>query len=79
MERRLQSFMKLTFNKNGAWTDKLLEIQQDIPIWLYVYLLIRSGHPNLAVAFVDREVQSFYLSHRFPKYLKEYLSSPTKT
>lgn len=78
VERKLHSFMKLTFSRNAVWTDQSLEIQQDIPIWLYLYLLIRSGHPDLAVAFVDREVQSFYLSHRFPGYLKEYLSSPTK-
>jgi hypothetical protein len=78
LEKRIRAFMKLNFSKNAIWIDESLEIQAEVPIWLYTYLLIRSGHPDLALNFVNQEVQSFYLSHQFPGYLKEYISSPSK-
>lgn len=71
--------MKLIFMKNSNWVDPMFEVDQDYPIWLFTYLLIRSGHSDLALAFVEKHVHSFYKSPEFPLALKEYLTSPKKT
>lgn len=78
LKHRIYAFMKLIFMKNSNWVDPTLEIEENYPIWLYLYLLIRSGHPDLALEFVNQNVHSFYKSPDFPAYLKEYLSSPQK-
>lgn len=75
---RMQAFMTSLFSKDSIWTDEKLEIQKKIPIWLFTYLLIRSGHYDLALNFVNENLASFNQSPQFPTYLKEYFSSPEK-
>lgn len=60
---------------DNTWTDPDLELQKDIPIWLYIYLLMRTGRDQLALEFVEFEKDLFVLSPNFPSYFKEYLSS----
>ncbi|KAG2205560.1 hypothetical protein INT47_005935 [Mucor saturninus] len=76
---RIYSFMKLIFMKNASWVDPMFEVDQEYPIWLFTYLLIRSGHSDLALAFVEKHVNSFHESPEFPPALKEYLKSSDKT
>lgn len=78
LKHRMQAFMTSVFSKNSIWIDEKLEIQKNMPIWLYTYLLIRSGHHDLALNFVNENTVFFNDSPSFPTYLKEYFSSPVK-
>ncbi|KAG2230498.1 hypothetical protein INT48_009873 [Thamnidium elegans] len=78
LKHRMQAFMASVFSKNSIWIDETLEIQKNMPIWLYTYLLIRSGHYGLALNFVTENTAFFNDSVAFPTYLKEYFSSSEK-
>lgn len=76
LKHRMQVFMKTVFLKQSGWIDDRLEIQAGIPIWLYLYLLIRTGNHTLALEFVQENPIAFSESPSFAIYLKEYFSSP---
>ncbi|KAI9315892.1 Nup93/Nic96-domain-containing protein [Dichotomocladium elegans] len=73
-----RAFMRYTFRKNAGWTDPRFEIVNDTPIWTYVYLLIRSGHDNIALEYVEDNKDLFSTEPRFIQYFREYVESPEK-
>ncbi|KAI9346684.1 nucleoporin interacting component Nup93/Nic96 [Pilaira anomala] len=76
LKHRMQVFMKTVFFKQSVWIDDRFEIQTGIPIWLYLYLLIRTGNHKLALEFVQENPIAFSESPSFAIYLNEYFSSP---
>lgn len=79
MQHRIKAFMELIFMKNSNWINPIIEVENNKPIWLFTYLLLRSGHADLALNFVEQHVNSYYKTPDFPQFLREYLSSPQKT
>ncbi|KAG1144978.1 hypothetical protein G6F37_006386 [Rhizopus arrhizus] len=77
--RRLLAYIRFMYKRaDNTWTEPDLELQKDIPIWLYIYLLMRTGRDQLALEFVEFEKDLFVLSPNFPSYFKEYLSSSNR-
>ncbi|CAO3666966.1 unnamed protein product [Rhizopus microsporus] len=77
--RRLLAYIQFMYkNASNNWTEPNLELQSDMPIWLYLYLLMRIGREDIALEFVENKQDLFYLSPNFPSYLKEYLSTPSR-
>ncbi|CAO3595184.1 unnamed protein product [Absidia cylindrospora] len=75
---RLQSFIKLTYKKNNQWTDSRLEIIDDLPVWTYIFMALRSGQDKLALEYIQQHPQMFQSEPQFVEYLKEYISSPNQ-
>ncbi|KAI8144737.1 Nup93/Nic96-domain-containing protein [Fennellomyces sp. T-0311] len=77
--RRIRAFMNLKFRKgSGKWTDPRFEIVNDTAIWTYLYLLIRSGHADLALKYVRENEQLYTTEPNFVRYFTEYMDSPGK-
>ena len=54
------------------------QIVNDTAIWTFVYLLIRSGHPDLALKYVRDNEQLFSTEPNFVRYFTEYMDSPSR-
>ncbi|CAO3590331.1 unnamed protein product [Absidia cylindrospora] len=77
---RLLSFINFTFKKNDRWTDDRLEIAHGTPIWVFVYMLLRSGHTSLAIKYVNDHLPDFKSrSPTFTRYFMEYMNAPAKS
>ncbi|ORZ06875.1 Nup93/Nic96-domain-containing protein [Absidia repens] len=77
---RLLSFINFTFRKNDRWIDDRLEIAHGTPIWVYVYMLLRSGHTSLAIKYVNDHLSDFKSrSPTFTHYFMEYMDAPAKS
>ncbi|KAI8338030.1 Nup93/Nic96-domain-containing protein [Chlamydoabsidia padenii] len=77
---RLKSYINLTFKKYNTWMGPQLEIVNDFPIWVCLYLLIRTGHISLAVSYVNDNFTCFQSrSPNFVRYFLEYTTNPTHT
>jgi nuclear pore complex protein Nup93 len=72
----LHAFMEIRYKNSNSWTYPHLEIHEKTPIWLFLFVLLRSGHPKLALKFVEDQRQAFSLHEGFSSYLTEYLLSP---
>ncbi|ORZ22161.1 Nup93/Nic96-domain-containing protein [Absidia repens] len=75
---RLQSFIKLTYKKSNQWTDSRLEIVDDLPVWTYIFMALRSGQDKLALEYIQQHPQMFQSEPQFVEYLKEYISNPNQ-
>ncbi|KAI8089516.1 Nup93/Nic96-domain-containing protein [Halteromyces radiatus] len=77
---RLQSFIQFTFKRGSRWIDDRFQIADGIPMWAYLYMLLRSGHPSLAIKYVNDHQQDFEsAAPSFIKYFMEYMNHPEKT
>ncbi|KAI8989448.1 Nup93/Nic96-domain-containing protein [Pilobolus umbonatus] len=75
---KINSFIQIVFKKNQQWLQPDLEISNDVPIWVYIYITLRSGHPDLALKYITDHKQYFHKSSEFPSILSEYLTSPDR-
>lgn len=75
ISHRLRAFIDLIFKNANGWIDQRLEILEALPIWAYVYLLIRIGHMEVAHQFVDDHREMFASERRFIDYFHEYYNS----
>ncbi|CAO3614790.1 unnamed protein product [Cunninghamella echinulata] len=75
-DSRLHSFVKFVFKKGDRWTDCRFEVVSGTPIWIYIYLLLRSGHALSAIKFVNENTHLFRSVPTFVKYFKEYMDHP---
>ncbi|KAG0188042.1 hypothetical protein DFQ28_005470 [Apophysomyces sp. BC1034] len=75
---RIRAFMNIEFKKNTRWTDPYLEIVEETPVWTFTYLLLRSGHANLALDYVVNNRNLFQSEPAFVGYFEEYMRSPDK-
>ncbi|KAI9006631.1 Nup93/Nic96-domain-containing protein [Phycomyces nitens] len=73
---RLKKYIQLEFRQNNQWKDKTLEIVENIPKWAYTYLLIRSGHPDIALEYMTEQAEKYPEDNAFLKYFKEYMENP---
>ncbi|GAA5803362.1 hypothetical protein HPULCUR_008841 [Helicostylum pulchrum] len=72
---RLRAYIDLTYKTTSGWTDGRIEVVNEVPIWVFMYLLIRSGHMDLAIKFVDSNGEMFASERKFVSYFKEYNSA----
>ncbi|KAI8088019.1 Nup93/Nic96-domain-containing protein [Gilbertella persicaria] len=72
---RLRAFINFKFKTSTGWVDDRLEIVDGLPIWTFVYLLIRMGHLTVAAKFVDDHREMFTSERRFVSYFEEYANA----
>lgn len=70
---RLRAFVELVFKTTSGWTDDRFEIVDDLPIWVFIYILIRCGHLDIAAKYVESNIEKFASERKFGDYLKEYI------
>lgn len=77
---RLHSYVLLRYKdmSNSTWIHRNLEIKQNTPIWLFVYILLRCGQYALALKYVEDNEHSFHLTPEFSTCFKEYITSPNR-
>ncbi|KAI8880586.1 NIC-domain-containing protein, partial [Backusella circina FSU 941] len=82
VQHRITSYMKYMLKTREFGYNALdvgLEYVNEIPIWFYLYLLIRCGKSELALEFALENASIFQQSAPdFPRYLREYLSAPNR-
>jgi nuclear pore complex protein Nup93 len=71
---RIGAFVRLIFKKGDSWIDQNLEIVNDTPIWLLVYLYLRCGKPELVSGLIDTQAL-FTSAPDFPSYFRDYIGS----
>ncbi|KAI9481514.1 MAG: Nup93/Nic96-domain-containing protein [Benjaminiella poitrasii] len=77
ISHRLRAFMEISFKTmNKSWFNPNIEICNGMPIWLFIFILLRSGYPDLAIQFIENNQTLFASSPGFPLYFEEYFSSP---
>lgn len=72
---RLKAFINLVFKTATEWIDDRLEIDEGLPIWAFVFLLMRTGHLDLAKKFVNDHFQRFSTEGKFVAYFNEYMEA----
>ncbi|GAN03190.1 NIC-domain-containing protein [Mucor ambiguus] len=75
-KHRLNAFMKLKHKKRGSSWSPTFEVYDDMPIWLFTYLLVRCGYYNLALEYVEEKAQNFSGAPEFRKAFKEFCTDP---
>lgn len=73
---RLRAFINHVFKTSNGWNDDRLEIVDGLPIWAFLYLLIRSGNMSTATKFIDTNREMFASERKFVPYYEEFISSP---
>lgn len=76
---RLRAFMDLTFKTNSGWSDDRLEIVDNLPVWAFVYYLVRCGHLDMAANFVDTHREMFAVERKFVSYFEQYVNAEYHT
>ncbi|KAL9548315.1 hypothetical protein PS6_006675 [Mucor atramentarius] len=71
-KHRLKAYMKLQYKKKGSSWNSDLEVYDDVPIWLFTYLLVRCGYYDLALQYVEEKTQNFSGAPEFYKVFKEF-------
>ncbi|CAO3621472.1 unnamed protein product [Cunninghamella echinulata] len=75
---RLKSFIKVTFKTGSDWTDPRLEIINDLPVWTYLFMMLRCGQDHFALEFIEEHAAWYKSEPNFVSYLKEYLTNPDR-
>lgn len=72
---RLKAFINLVFKTATEWIDDRLEIVEGLPIWAFMFLLMRTGHLDLAAKFVNDRPELFSTERKFVTYFNEYMTA----
>lgn len=72
---RLKAYINLVYKTADHWMDDRLEIVEGIPIWAFVFLLMRSGHIDLASKFINDRPELFATERKFVSYFNEYTTA----
>ncbi|KAI8379326.1 Nup93/Nic96-domain-containing protein [Radiomyces spectabilis] len=72
---RLQAYINLMYKYHNNWIDARLEIVNDMPIWLLVYLLLRCGRPKSALKYITETYANFSDCPLLITSLQEYVNS----
>ncbi|EMR09810.1 hypothetical protein PNEG_01991 [Pneumocystis murina B123] len=76
-ENKIRAYLNIKFMKNGRWIKSNLEIVNNIPIWAFLFYLIRCGYLEEAVQYTLKHESLFQkIEKAFPIYLKAYFMSP---
>ncbi|KAI9255322.1 Nup93/Nic96-domain-containing protein [Sporodiniella umbellata] len=73
---RLLGYIKIVYKTNSGWKEEKLEVVNDVPIWLFVFLLLRIGYIQAAVDYVRENRDAFQSEKKFFDYFQEYIESP---
>lgn len=77
VENKIRAYLNIKFMKNGKWTKNNLEIVNNIPIWAFLFYLIRCGFLEEAVRYTIKHESLFQkIEKAFPIYIKAYSVSP---
>lgn len=71
-KHRLNAYMKFQYKDRGSSWNPTFEVYDDMPIWLFTYLLVRCGYYNLALNYVEEKTQDFSGAPEFHKAFKEF-------
>ncbi|CAO3703378.1 unnamed protein product [Rhizopus stolonifer] len=78
-KHRILAYIRFMYKRSDmGWTEPDLELQHDVPIWLYLYLLLRNGLDALVLDFVEVEGEALQSSPGFSAFMKEFLQSPRR-
>lgn len=72
---RLRAYIDVNYKTNSGWKEEGLEIVNELPIWLFIYLLLRTGHKEAAADYINKNKDMFSLERKFVDYFQEYMES----
>ncbi|KAH9444949.1 hypothetical protein MJO29_013096 [Puccinia striiformis f. sp. tritici] len=76
---KVRAYVDLKFCKNGAWTDKRLEIINNTPVWARIFYLLRIGQVAEALKFTKGYEQHIRKTEpNFLSYFSSWASSPDR-
>jgi len=76
---KVRAYVDLKFCKNGAWTDKRLEIINNTPVWARIFFLLRIGQIPEALKFTKTYEQHIRKTEpNFLSYFSSWASSPDR-
>ncbi|KAL4205897.1 hypothetical protein CU097_012532 [Rhizopus azygosporus] len=73
---RLEAYINLNYKTVLGWRESRLEIVHGLPIWLFIYLLLRTGHAQVAADYIKENKDIFCFDKKFVAYFQEYMESP---
>ncbi|ORE01528.1 NIC-domain-containing protein [Rhizopus microsporus var. microsporus] len=73
---RLEAYINLNYKTVLGWRESRLEIVHGLPIWLFIYLLLRTGHTQVAADYIKENKDIFRFDKKFVAYFQEYIESP---
>lgn len=77
VHHRVRKYIEMEYkNNHGEYIDSRLEIVNQLPIWLFLFLLMRSGHWSTADAFVRDSPDMFGDQGEFVTFYNEYRTAP---
>ncbi|CAA20788.1 nucleoporin Npp106 [Schizosaccharomyces pombe] len=72
------AYSKLRFYKNGSWIKSTVSVVNDVPLWVVLFYLMRSGQLDAALQFVNTYSDDFEkLGRSFPLYFYSYAKNPS--
>ncbi|PLW33624.1 hypothetical protein PCANC_23913 [Puccinia coronata f. sp. avenae] len=76
---KVRAYVDLKFCKNGAWTDKRLEIMNNTPVWARIFYLMRIGQIPEALKFTKAHEQHIRKTEpNFLSYFSSWVSNPDR-
>jgi nuclear pore complex protein Nup93 len=79
IQNKIRAYINVKYSKMGQWTTKTLEMAKNQPIWARIFLLLRAGHSEEALAFATENESALQkLEKGFLSYFKAWLDSPDK-
>ncbi|KAI9366537.1 Nup93/Nic96-domain-containing protein [Pilaira anomala] len=69
---RLRAYIDLVFKTTP---DSRTEVVDGLPIWVFIYHLLRSGNLDLATKFIDSNGEMFASDRKFAIYFQEYITA----
>lgn len=69
---RLRAYIDLVFK---TIPDNRTEVVDGLPIWVFIYHLLRSGNLDLATKFINSNGEMFASDRKFPIYFQEYITA----
>lgn len=74
---KIRAAVTLRYSENGNWVNPAFEIVNNLPVWAFLYHMVRSGSLKEALEFTESSQHSFQkLGTSFPIYLKAWVESP---
>jgi nuclear pore complex protein Nup93 len=79
VQNKIRAYITVKYSKMGQWTSTNLELANNQPIWARIYLLLRAGYPDEALAFAKENEQHLQkLEKGFLSYFKAWIDSTDK-
>ncbi|CAA22495.1 nucleoporin Nic96 homolog [Schizosaccharomyces pombe] len=77
IRNKIRAYLNIRLLRNGVWINPDLEIIQDVPIWAFIFYLLRCGFLKEAVDFTEENRDLFEkVAEKFPFYINAYAKAP---